>query len=418
MLHIFPLRFEEFAHAVAQQLYPDEEHEFYVWGDGFEEVDIFMDWDKLENIIKSSNTILYSAAIQQEGFGQWICQYRSLCPALKVVGIIAHGMKDFQAFSLLGCLRFCREAGSEVLAVIGNEHDDKLEYYQDNIGFKSQDIDVHVIPAKYKTGEVKQAVNKEQDPHAAKTNTMDKVKASTSGDYFEYNRSGALDEVVARGEIWEDWETKAPHSIINAHWAGFPIYMQPSDLLLVGNLVQWWKPEIIVEFNAWKLGLTSFLLQMSEEAQSRIIAINSPVYAERDAPWAKKLIQERKGAKDRVNLVHVHPDDSKNVIDSHVKNAPKRMMFVINLHSMRELVGCARFIFQNTFHESLVMFHATSHADVPIFLKDFRRKPGVHTANIRYNPPEGSWYQDGVFTFNKTEAGQGTKDPGSSGGIY
>lgn len=417
MLHIFPPEFEKFALAFAQA-YPDEIHEFHVWENNPDYVDIFNNWEKLDKTIKVGHTVIYSAAIHHEGFGQWICQYRSLCPTLKVVGIIAHGLKDFQPFSLMGCLRFCREEGAEVFALLGEDHKDKFEYYRDNIGFKEQEIDLRVVSASFMKNPKQAEKKKSEDPHAPKINTIDKVMASTSGDYFQQNRGGSFDEVVARGEIWETWEGEAPHSVINAHWAGFPLYMQPSDILLVGNLVQWWKPQVIVEFNAWKMGMTAFLLQMSEDAQSRIVAINAPAYVEKDASWAKKLIEERKGANERVSLVHIHPDDPKNILDPYTSNSPDKMMFLVNYHSMRELVGCARIIFQYTHKKSVILFHATTNRDVPKFLRDFRRKPGVHGINIRYSPPEGSWYQDGVFIFDKEESAKGEVKPTASGGVF
>jgi hypothetical protein len=95
-----------------------------------------------------------------------------------------------------------------------------------------------------------------------------------------------------------------------------------------------------------------------------------------------------------------------------------RMLFLVNYHSMKELVGCARMIFKHTPHKSVAMFHATTNRDVPRFLKDFRKKPGVHSANIRFNPPGNSWYQGGVFTFNRTEADEEGDSPAKTGGVY
>lgn len=421
MLHIFPPEFEQFAHALASRS-EGEEHEFYVWDKTENYVDVFDDWNSMEKLIKPSGTCIYTAAIHQEGFAQWICKYRSLFPSLTFVGVIAHGIKDFQPFSLLGCLRFCKEEGASVFAVLGREHEDKVEYYQTSVGFLKQEIPLTVVDAQLisskKAKEPKKEEKTTQDPHAPKVNTMEKAVSPTSGDFFITNRSGGIDEVVARGEIWEDWEEGSPHSVTNAHWAGFPLYMNPGDILLVGNIVQWWKPQVIIELNAWKLGMTAFLLQITETIGSRIVAINHPVYAEKDAAWAKKLIEERPGARERVNLLHVPPDDSKGVLDPYSGKENERMLFLVNYHSMKELVGCARMIFKHTPHQSVVMFHATTNRDVPRFLKDFRKKPGVHSANIRFNPPGSSWYQGGVFTFDKTEAEEGGNSPAKAGGVY
>jgi len=421
MLHIFPPEFEEFARINAYQM-AGEEHEFHVWKLTENYMDLFDNWGVLEKIIKPSGTCIYTAAIHQEGFTQWICKYRSLFPSLTIVGIIAHGAKEFQPYSLLGCLRFCKEEEAQVKVFIGTDHEDKLEYYQNSIGFSTH-FPVTVLDAKLvsqkKTEEPNTAkVVTTQDPHAPKKNTIEKAVSPTSGEFFISNRNGGIDEVVARGEIWEDWEEGSPHSVTNAHWAGFPIYMNPGDLLLIGNIIQWWKPQVIVELNAWKLGVTSFLLQMTEGMGTKIAAINQPVCAEKDGAWAKKLIEERPGARERVNLLHVLPDDSKGVLDPYSGKENERMLFLINYHSMKELIGCARMIFKHTPKRSIAMFHATTNRDVPKFLKDFRRKPGVHSVNTRFNPPGGSWYQGGVFTFDREESEATGGSPAQDGGVY
>jgi len=423
MFHIFPPEFEQFARAHAAHS-EGEDHDFCVWNQTENYMDLFDDWGRLEKLIKPSGTCIYTAAIHQEGFTQWICKYRSLFPSLTIVGVIAHGAKDFQPYSLLGCLRFCKEEEAEVIALLGRDHEDKLEYYQTSIGFANHNVQLLVVDAQLikptKNEEARKAEKPKvaQDPHAPKVNTIDKAVSPTPREFFTTNRSGGVDEVVARGEIWEDWEEGSPHSVTNAHWAGFPLYMNPGDIILVGNMVQWWKPQLIVELNAWKFGMTAFLLQVTETIGSRIVAINHPMYAEKDAAWAKKLIEERPGTLERVNLLHVHPDDPKGVLDGHSSSDTERVLFLVNYHSMKELVGCARMIFKHTHHQSVAMFHATTNRDVPRFLKDFRKKPGVHSANIRFNPPGGSWYQGGMFTFNRAEADEGESSPAKAGGVY
>lgn len=421
MLHIVPKEFEEFARAHAASM-TGEEHEFHIWNHTENYLDLFDDWNTLEKIIQPSGTCIYTPAIHQEGFTQWICKYRSLFPSLFIVGIIAHGAKDFQPYSLLGCLRFCKEEDAKVTAIMGNEHEDKLEYYQTSIGFDKQEIPITLVDARMTTGQKNETTPKTEktitDPHAPKKNTIEKAVSSTSGDFFITNRNGGIDEVIARGEIWEDWEENTPHSVTNAHWSGFPLYMNPGDLLLVGNIVQWWKPQVIVELNAWKLGMTTFLLQMTEGMNTKIIAVNEPLRAEKDVVWAKKLIEEHPSAKERVNLVHIAPDDTKGILDPYSSKDVERTLFLVNYHSMKELVGCARMIFKHTPARSVVMFHATTNRDVPRFLKEFRKKPGVHTANIRFNPPGGSWYQGGVFTFDRAEADTTPVENQTPSGVY
>jgi cephalosporin hydroxylase/riboflavin synthase len=421
MLHIFSSEFEQFAHAyaailpstkpsIANSEEAEWEDEFHVWNQTENYSDIFDNWDYLEKLIKPSGTCIYTAAIHQEGFTQWICKYRSLFPSVAVVGIIAHGAKDFQPYSLLGCLRFCKEEGANVVALIGKDNEDKLEYYGTSIGFVKHDVKMLVVDAQIINPLRKKETREEtkpivvQDPHAPRVNTVNKVMPSTSEDFFTINRNGGIDEIVARGEIWENWEERHPHSVTNAHWAGFPLYMNPGDIILVGNIVQWWKPQLIVEMNSWKFGLTSFLLQVTENIGSKIIAINKPIYAEKDGPWAKKLIKELPGTSDRVNLIHVNPEDPRGVLDTYTNNNIERALFLVNYHSMNELVGCARTIFKNTPNQSIVMFHATTNRDVPRFIKDFKKKPGVHSVNIEFTPPGGSWYHGGIFTFNRAEA--------------
>jgi hypothetical protein len=393
MRHIFPEALRGFAKAMSEMpRFAGAENKLvsYEPRPGVEDMFLEDEHEKLDKMVVPGQTVLYTSILKQEDAIRWFTRQNPIIPSLSVVGVIAHGARNFQPYAFAGIMRFLAETGAKVTVAISSEFASLVEYYAKALEFARIGISIEIVDASCLDQE------NDQVPVVAASS---RVEADA---LYVPQRSGQYAERKCLGKPFAEWEEQEPHSIINCHFSSFPIHMNPGDVFHIMNIVEWLQPTHIIQVNAWKFGMTALLARLTIPYNTQIIAVNSPFIAEQDAPWFQELVA-RPDCGDRVTLRHIYLDGGHEAFDGVIPSDAGNVLVIMNEHSTRQLVCCAKMVFTYV-KKGVVMFHATGHQDCPKFLARFRQQPGVHVVKPMFQPPGGSWFDGGIFYFDRDHA--------------
>ena len=344
-------------------------------------------------------TSVLSSEIEQ--FTNIFCSnYKSMVENAKWYLCASDSTKGFQFFGMLGVAALIKDHGGEVEILIPEEHKELLGRYEDE--YAKIDVPVRMVKASSKPS---LKVNREdsviQDPKPISQSVTtippnpdikEAARLLLESPTFKISNNRCIEQDRSRPHL-QDWEKGEPFSLHKATFCGLPFFFNPGICLFLANLVDYAKPELIIDISPWKYGMTSYLAMISMAFKSKVVCMeesDSMVQFEwleylRTKPWADRVSQFCWSMQqDPVNL-------------NGCTKAKTALVFS-NCHERPKLELALKYVLESC-ESGFLVLHAENHRDVPAFVQELRKRHDFFPLTSRYDPPGGTWVSSSTFWF-------------------